>query len=168
MPFLQVLGHYQSLEAGMFSLKTFKYSGGAMGRFNESVQYTTIDSLQLDQCRLIKVDVEGVEWEVVHGAVDTIRRCDASMCDASIMIQHQYINHDPTPRNTSTSSLSNTSTSYFDACIFSPPRCRPMLYLEHNGHAHEESTGEGRNLVELIKSLGYQIYYHQFHTRLSR
>jgi hypothetical protein len=42
-----------------------------------------------------------------------------------------------------------------------------LLYLEHNGHASEEAVGE-RNLVALIQSLDYHVYYHQFHTRLSR
>jgi FkbM family methyltransferase len=35
----------------------------------------TIDSLGLDHCRLVKIDVEGAEGAVVRGAWDTIERC---------------------------------------------------------------------------------------------
>ena len=35
----------------------------------------TVDSLQLRRCRLLKVDVEGMESEVLEGARDTIARC---------------------------------------------------------------------------------------------
>ena len=38
----------------------------------EQVPVTTIDSLKLDQCRMIKVDVEGMECDVLEGARDTI------------------------------------------------------------------------------------------------
>jgi len=39
------------------------------------VRIRTIDSLGLDQCGLIKIDVEGFEAGVLRGAADTIRRC---------------------------------------------------------------------------------------------
>ena len=35
----------------------------------------TVDSLDLDRCDLIKIDVEGMELDVLLGAVGTIRRC---------------------------------------------------------------------------------------------
>ena len=41
----------------------------------EDVEQTTIDDLHLSECRLIKIDVEGMEPEVIAGAVDTIQRC---------------------------------------------------------------------------------------------
>jgi FkbM family methyltransferase len=41
----------------------------------ESVAVQTVDSLQLRRCRLLKVDVEGMESEVLEGARDTIARC---------------------------------------------------------------------------------------------
>lgn len=40
----------------------------------EPVDIVTIDMLQLPRCRLIKADVEGMEADVLAGAVDTIRR----------------------------------------------------------------------------------------------
>ncbi len=39
------------------------------------IRVRTIDSLGLDQCGLIKIDVEGFEPRVLRGAADTIRRC---------------------------------------------------------------------------------------------
>jgi FkbM family methyltransferase len=42
---------------------------------SEDVEIVTIDSLALKSCRLIKIDVEGMEPEVIRGARDTIRAC---------------------------------------------------------------------------------------------
>jgi FkbM family methyltransferase len=39
-----------------------------------SVDIITIDSLNLDACRLIKIDVEGMETEVIAGGTKTIKR----------------------------------------------------------------------------------------------
>jgi FkbM family methyltransferase len=41
----------------------------------ESVTVSTLDSLELKRCDLIKVDVEGMELEVLRGAAATIERC---------------------------------------------------------------------------------------------
>ena len=41
----------------------------------EQVPIVTIDSYNLSSCHLIKIDVEGMEGDVVAGAEDTIRRC---------------------------------------------------------------------------------------------
>lgn len=41
----------------------------------EPVAVATIDSLGLSQCHFIKVDVAGMEREVVEGAADTLARC---------------------------------------------------------------------------------------------
>lgn len=48
---------------------------GGRWEHGESVPLVTIDSLQLSACRLIKMDVEGMEVEALRGAADTIRRC---------------------------------------------------------------------------------------------
>lgn len=40
----------------------------------ETVEIRTVDGLNLRQCRLLKVDVEGMEYEVLKGAEQTIRR----------------------------------------------------------------------------------------------
>ena len=40
----------------------------------ESVRLVRLDSLDLPACHLLKVDVEGMELDVLRGAADTIRR----------------------------------------------------------------------------------------------
>lgn len=47
----------------------------AAGDGTEQVPGDNIDSLGLDRCDLIKIDVEGTEADVILGAGDTIRRC---------------------------------------------------------------------------------------------
>lgn len=44
-------------------------------RGSDSVPVITIDSLALPHLRLLKADVEGMELQVLRGAVETIRRC---------------------------------------------------------------------------------------------
>ena len=44
-------------------------------RENGSVVLTTIDALRLPHCGLIKVDLEGAEFEALQGALKTIGRC---------------------------------------------------------------------------------------------
>jgi FkbM family methyltransferase len=39
------------------------------------VECSTIDDLQLGRCKLIKIDVDGHELEVLNGAIKTIKRC---------------------------------------------------------------------------------------------
>ena len=41
----------------------------------ERVTMVTIDSLELPACQLLKADVEGMDLEVIRGALATIRRC---------------------------------------------------------------------------------------------
>ena len=40
----------------------------------DNVPVTTVDALDLDRCHLIKADVEGMESDVISGAVHTVRR----------------------------------------------------------------------------------------------
>jgi len=44
------------------------------GGSGETVRVVTIDSLELSACHFIKIDVEGMERDVIEGAADTIRR----------------------------------------------------------------------------------------------
>jgi FkbM family methyltransferase len=52
------------------------FGGVSLGAHDkgERVPVMTIDSLRLAACRLIKIDVEGMEFEVLQGAGDTIGR----------------------------------------------------------------------------------------------
>jgi FkbM family methyltransferase len=51
------------------------FGGLSLGEFQigEAVPIQTVDSLQLPQCRLLKIDVEGMEQEVLAGSTQTIR-----------------------------------------------------------------------------------------------
>jgi FkbM family methyltransferase len=52
------------------------FGGLELGAFTEGdrVQIQTIDGLRLGRCKFIKVDVEGMELEVLRGCVQTIER----------------------------------------------------------------------------------------------
>jgi len=56
--------------------KGHNFGGFNIGNHSEGeeVPVRTVDSLKLARCRLIKVDVEGMECEVLEGARDTIAR----------------------------------------------------------------------------------------------
>jgi FkbM family methyltransferase len=53
------------------------FGGLGLGQFQrgERVQVATLDSLGLPRCKLMKVDVEGMEEEVLKGGESTITRC---------------------------------------------------------------------------------------------
>jgi hypothetical protein len=48
---------------------------GVGGEQGMEVNMLPLDALGLNQCRLIKIDVEGMEKEVIAGACDLINRC---------------------------------------------------------------------------------------------
>ena len=50
--------------------------GGGVG---EEVPVVTIDSLKLPRLRLMKIDVEGMEMDVLRGANETIMRCEPAL-----------------------------------------------------------------------------------------
>jgi FkbM family methyltransferase len=72
------LGAYQgSIKVPVLNpAKGHNFGGLSIGSHNagEEVPVKTIDSLNLNRCRLIKVDVEGMECEVLEGARNTITR----------------------------------------------------------------------------------------------
>jgi FkbM family methyltransferase len=53
------------------------FGGVALGKAHEGevVPVVTLDSLQLARCAFLKIDVEGMEQEVIEGAVATLQRC---------------------------------------------------------------------------------------------
>ena len=57
--------------------RDFNFGGVSLSREDsgETVAVETIDGLNVPRCRLIKVDVEGMEQEVLLGAAETIVRC---------------------------------------------------------------------------------------------
>ncbi|MGE4079464.1 MAG: FkbM family methyltransferase [Reyranella sp.] len=59
------------------SARQQNFGGLALDRqqTGDSVRLVRVDSLGLPACHLVKVDVEGMELDVLRGAADTIRRC---------------------------------------------------------------------------------------------
>ena len=57
-------------------MQTGNFGGVALAETGtDMVQVLTLDSLQLPRVDLIKIDVEGMEEQVLHGGSDTIARC---------------------------------------------------------------------------------------------
>jgi len=66
-------------QAGNFGAVSVETSGAG-----EVVPRVTIDALGLDHCELIKIDVEGMELDVLEGAAATMRQCQPRLyveCD---------------------------------------------------------------------------------------
>lgn len=57
--------------------REFNYGGLSLGQFQqgERVQVLTLDGLGLSQCHFVKIDVEGMEQEVLLGAKTMIKNC---------------------------------------------------------------------------------------------
>jgi FkbM family methyltransferase len=57
--------------------KEHNFGGLGLGEFRsgERVPVVTLDSLKLPQCHLVKVDVEGMEQQVLEGARELLARC---------------------------------------------------------------------------------------------
>jgi len=63
----------------------------------EQVQVTTLDSFALSQCRLLKIDAEGMELQVLKGASETLKRCQPILYiendrpdKATALVQHLH------------------------------------------------------------------------------
>jgi FkbM family methyltransferase len=66
---------------------------GAVSILNRSspgddIEVVTLDSLTLPSCRLIKVDVEGMEPDVLAGARDTIKKCRPLLFVENNTVEH--------------------------------------------------------------------------------
>ncbi len=53
------------------------FGGYSIGKATQGdrVRLLTVDSFQLPACHLIKIDVEGMEADVIRGAAETLKRC---------------------------------------------------------------------------------------------
>lgn len=82
LPNVVCLQQAVSSQPGSIKIPMFDYTregnfgGLSLGTFDfgEDVPVVTIDSLDLPQCHFIKIDVEGMETEVLRGAAQTVER----------------------------------------------------------------------------------------------
>jgi FkbM family methyltransferase len=75
---IPVLDHRRPANFGGLSLRNYiKQNPGQKVNFSATVNVAGIrlDDLGLDRCDLIKIDVEGMEGEVLDGARNTVERC---------------------------------------------------------------------------------------------
>ena len=54
--------------------KEYNFGGVSLGSGSQEILMITIDSLQLEACDFIKIDVEGFEYFVIKGAIQTIQK----------------------------------------------------------------------------------------------
>jgi FkbM family methyltransferase len=54
--------------------RSFNYGGIGLGENGEKINMISIDSLELDRCDYMKIDVEGAEILVLMGAINTIKK----------------------------------------------------------------------------------------------
>lgn len=61
------------------------YGNSGKSRINEegeySVEVKTLDSYNFKDVGFIKIDVEGYEWEVLQGGLETVKNCDVFMIE---------------------------------------------------------------------------------------
>jgi FkbM family methyltransferase len=64
--------NYSNIEYGTDNL--YNLAGVQIGTGGEEVEMIAIDSLNLEACDFIKIDVEGYEPHVIEGAINTIKK----------------------------------------------------------------------------------------------
>lgn len=87
-PFKNIMAHREAAgaEPGTIHVPPRDYDspgnfGGVSlgGDAGEEVPVVTVDSMKLQQLRLMKIDVEGMEIDVLRGANETIMRCEPAL-----------------------------------------------------------------------------------------
>ena len=112
-------------------------------RQGETVPVITLDSLGLERCALLKIDVEGMEQDVLAGAARTIERCRPAM----------YVENDRPQK-------SAALIRAVDALDYNMYWHRPRLFNPQNFAGHAENVFGGIvsvNMLCLPKSLPQQI-----------
>lgn len=79
--------HMNHIDTQKISDGQYNLGGLSIGEGGEEAEMITIDSLNLDGCDFIKIDVEGYEYFVLEGAVNTIKKYNPF-----IMFEHNGLN----------------------------------------------------------------------------
>lgn len=99
------------------------------GESQEEVEVVTIDSLTLPSVALLKVDVEGMELQVLEGSVETLKRCRPLVYAENDRAEH-----------------SSRLLSFLDRLGYRSFWHQPLLYEKNN------FRGNGTNIYEGIAS----------------
>lgn len=120
------------------------FGGVSLGsQGTDTVRICSIDSLELSQCHFIKIDVEGMEGDVIEGAVETIKRHRPSL----------YVENDR--RETSAALISRLSDLNFELYWHAPP-----LYSAQNIYGNQDNMFPGTvslNLICLPRELNVRV-----------
>jgi FkbM family methyltransferase len=119
--FAPIVNPYTHADLGMFTL---------LGRTDgDSVSQLRLDELPLPRCRLIKIDVEGMEQNVIRGAINTIIKFKPAL----------YVD---TSRNEDTSVLTRLIDSLgYDVYWHRPPRFNPANFDNNSRNTFGDAKG---------------------------
>lgn len=113
-------GYYKPVK--YFTNDKFNFGGLGLGIGGSKVNMITIDSLNLESCDFIKIDVEGFEYGVILGALETIKKfkpiifyeyADKFMTPEMCSIANIEYNTNLNPKDL----LSELGYNYFDTSI---------------------------------------------------
>ncbi|QDT58994.1 hypothetical protein SV7mr_14980 [Stieleria bergensis] len=125
--------------------KQNNFGGLSLGEFQngQSVEVRTIDRLNLPQCDFIKVDVEGMEQDVLAGATQTIAKHQPAL----------YVENDREDK-------ARALTQFIDALGYNMYWHTPLLFSSNNFAGNPQNVFGGilsRNMLCLPKSRKQQI-----------
>jgi len=106
----------------------------------EEVEQITVDSLSLDACHFIKIDVEGMELDVLKGATKTISRFQPLL----------YVENDRADK-------SEQLIHYLDGLNYALYWHKPPLYNANNFFHNTENVFDGKKLDEQGREITVQL-----------
>jgi FkbM family methyltransferase len=121
------------------------FGGVGLGSYTtgESVPVMTLDSLNLSACRLVKIDVEGMEASVLRGATETVQRCKPIL----------YVENDRVEKSTDLMRLIDDLG--YDMYWHLPPLYSPRNYFQNPQNYFSNIVSA--NLLCVHRELGMKI-----------